>query len=412
MIGLPAQSELAGQTRPPRAWPVAVIAGVAVAAFLVGRLAWHGWDPSAFICAGDVWCDPLATPPGLTVKRAASGYDGQFYYRIALAPSQTGETYCGIRLDNPRYRFQRIGYPAVCHVLSFGRPQLVPWAMIAANWAWIVLIAWVAAKMAIRLGARPIFGLLLAAWPGLLFSLSRCMTETQAIALGMAGLLFFLSNRKLAAALVLSAAALTRETALVIVAGIAIVEFCRAVRQKQLAPFARLTFWAIPFAAWAVWQLAVWRIFGGLPHGGGSNVISPVPFAGLSAVFTEGFQIALTPQGMHGLSGSTAHALMAIYWSAHLCLLIGLLILAVAAVRRSRTDWSIKLACLALICVGCFLRKTTFIEGPESFERQFIEMAVLGSLVIIGAPGRARKIALAAVIAAWFVTAPYAVLLP
>ena len=54
--------------------------------FLLMRLRAHGYDPSYFVTAGDQFVDVARVPGSLSVLKNSSGYDGQFYYRLALDP--------------------------------------------------------------------------------------------------------------------------------------------------------------------------------------------------------------------------------------------------------------------------------------------------------------------------------------
>src|SRR3954447_9864368 len=91
-------------------WGAVIITAAAYAAFVGCRLDAVG-DWSRFVSAGDQYCDPTATPEALFVAKNSSGYDGQFYYRLSLAPFSHRAIERGIRFDSPPYRSQRIIYP-------------------------------------------------------------------------------------------------------------------------------------------------------------------------------------------------------------------------------------------------------------------------------------------------------------
>ena len=98
---------------------VALAAGFAASVFVVGRLlvAAHG-DPSVFIVVGSQHVVGSSLPRGVAVMRG-SGYDGTFYYRMALDPADLARTAFGIRLDSFS-RLERIGYPAIAWLLAGG----------------------------------------------------------------------------------------------------------------------------------------------------------------------------------------------------------------------------------------------------------------------------------------------------
>src|ERR1700760_1526018 len=124
------QSPVAGpatapDARPPlraalnRAWLPGLIAGVLATAEIVARVVvkLHG-RVSGLALVGDVYGHPGHLPSGVEVFNFL-GYDGQFYYRMALAPAGFQRTMYGISVDSS-YRFVRIGYPALAWLASAG----------------------------------------------------------------------------------------------------------------------------------------------------------------------------------------------------------------------------------------------------------------------------------------------------
>ncbi|HEV2686020.1 MAG TPA: hypothetical protein VGW79_05235, partial [Actinomycetota bacterium] len=143
----------------------AVLSGVVVTI----RFATSDWDASAFVRAGNVYAHPGQTPKNFTVINGI-GYDGQFYYRLALDPFSGARTKFGVTLDQPGRRQQRILYPLLAWILSGGgKPGAVPWALIAINAIGLVLIAWVGTA----LGRSPWWGLAFAVVPGVLVALTH-----------------------------------------------------------------------------------------------------------------------------------------------------------------------------------------------------------------------------------------------
>ena len=56
------------------------------------------------------------------------GYDGQFYYFLAVDPTH-GRDY----MDAPGIIYSRIGYPMTARALSGGNPTLIPYMMVLVN---------------------------------------------------------------------------------------------------------------------------------------------------------------------------------------------------------------------------------------------------------------------------------------
>ena len=87
-----------------------VIAFLGWLGFALAR--WQIWAKghlSLFIMAGHVYTHRGQLPRGLLLVPSA-GYDGQFYYRLALDPANWSATAFGITMDQS-YRYTRIGYP-------------------------------------------------------------------------------------------------------------------------------------------------------------------------------------------------------------------------------------------------------------------------------------------------------------
>jgi hypothetical protein len=171
---------------------VLLIVMVAYLLFIVARLANSEGDPSYFVYAGRTFTDPAAVPQGLRVYPLfrRDGYDGQFYYRLALNPFTTERTDFGITIDNPAYRHQRIFYPLLTWMLSLGgRPTLVPITLIAVNFFALCAIGWIGAAYMRLLKQHALWGTAFAFSPNFLYSLSLDLTEILATCLVLAGLL-------------------------------------------------------------------------------------------------------------------------------------------------------------------------------------------------------------------------------
>src|SRR6202008_2110594 len=99
-------------------------------------------------------------PRGLAVF-PGTGYDGQFYYRLALGPADLHRTAFGITMDAP-YRLQRIGYPALGWLAALGRHAWVPAALVAVNVLALGAIGLAGGMLARDCGRHALWGLLFA----------------------------------------------------------------------------------------------------------------------------------------------------------------------------------------------------------------------------------------------------------
>ena len=85
------------------------------------------------------------------------GYDGQFFYRLALNPLNFHHIAYGITMDRS-YRYMRIGYPALTWLVSAGQHTLVPVMLVAVNIAAIGVMGYLAPCSPSRAGGTR--------WPG------------------------------------------------------------------------------------------------------------------------------------------------------------------------------------------------------------------------------------------------------
>ena len=200
--------EMAPNSTPLRRWdrPLSTALTTAAVYLLLAllRLAMHDFDPSVFVQAGTWDANPDEVPPQLSVMHDGPGYDGQYYYRLALNPFNQAVTDYGLTLDLPGYRSQRIVYPLLAWGLAFGQPGAVIWTLILVNFLAVVATGYLAGWLARYLGLHAGAGLLIALYPGLIMAFSRDLLECTAIAFLLAGLVAALSGRHVLSMLALS----------------------------------------------------------------------------------------------------------------------------------------------------------------------------------------------------------------
>jgi len=269
--------------------PLAVmgVTGICYSVFILLRLACHQYDPTVFIVAGDAYVDRQNAPGELKISAYQYGYDGLFYYRFALDPFTSKQKDFGITIDTPSYRHQRVLYPLLSWLLSFGNAHAVPAAMIAVNFIGLCLIGYLGGQYARKLDQHAMWGLQIALYPGFLLSLSRNLTEIVAISLVLLGLFFLHKEKGTAAAISLCLAILARETSLLIAAGaMAVLGFESLRRRKpQSVPWLCIV---APIATYMIWQLVLYLHWGHIPVLGGTPNIG-LPFQGMAYFFAKNF---------------------------------------------------------------------------------------------------------------------------
>jgi len=185
---------------------------------------------------------PLAVVPG-------SGYDGQFYAQIAVAPDVTSPA-LKTALDQPSYRARRILLPLAAHLLGSGRPWWILQAYALLNpVAWLALV-WLWWR---QLGIDSVRGM--GAWLACLLSLGaldsvRLALTDLPMVLALTLAVSALQRRRYGlAALGFIAAGFVRETAVLAVQPLGAVDNLPQRRQAWFRAAACI----FPVALWCGW---------------------------------------------------------------------------------------------------------------------------------------------------------------
>ncbi|MCE9622740.1 MAG: hypothetical protein K8R99_10375 [Actinomycetia bacterium] len=229
----------------------AFVALLLAALFVVVRLLSVGdGNFGSFVGAGDLLSSGTSLP-----LQPGAGYDGQFYYRMAIEPLNFDATAVGVTIDSEQ-RLQRIGYPAMAWLVSLGGLLSVTFSLVAVNVLGLALIAGLGGVFAQRLRRHALWGLALALYYGLAFTLSKDLTEIVEVSFLLLGLLAARQQRYVLAALALSGAVLTRESSMFFVPAVAAWRLYTIVRKRQRPSAIDLT-WVVPPLAFGLWQLVV-----------------------------------------------------------------------------------------------------------------------------------------------------------
>ncbi len=246
---------------------------------------WQIWAKghlSLFIMAGHVYTHRAQLPRGLLLVPSA-GYDGQFYYRLALDPTNWHATAFGITMDQS-YRYTRIGYPVLAWIFSLGQHQLVPVVLVVLNLLGVAAMAMLGGVFARQSGRHALWGLAFAAYFGLVISVGRDTAEPLAEACLLGGLLACRRGGTpmyLLATALFTYGAITRETILFAPAAIAVTRLIAIARRRSTPGLADLT-WVVPAAVYGLVEVAVhFVVKGEFPLLANSSRNLTVPFTAL-----------------------------------------------------------------------------------------------------------------------------------
>ena len=183
---------------------------------------------------------------------ATQGYDGQFYFFIAVDPVHARD-YMHVGTDDQSgFRYARIVYPLLARALGGGSVGAVPWALLAINLLAVLAGTGALAAWLVRRGRSPAYALLYGLWPGLVLCVFRDLAEPLAYCLVILALLVWdagRTSRVVAAAALVAVSLLARETtiAFAVAGAVALVVHDRRWRR------------AVVFFVGAIMPMVVWR---------------------------------------------------------------------------------------------------------------------------------------------------------
>jgi hypothetical protein len=213
------------------------------------------------------------------------GYDGQFYYAMARYPDPLQ---AAAVIDVPAYRYQRILFPLLARLLSLGRPQALPWALIVLGLASQALGTLAVARLLATWGVSPWFALIYGLWIGFALSIRYDVPETLAFALAAGGLLAGERHKNGLSWLLFALAVFTKEVTLAFVAAAAL----SLLVQRRWRGLAGLTLVAgLPYLIFQIW---IFTTFGRFGFGSGGALSTPfmaIPYLGLWVSLFTGYSL-------------------------------------------------------------------------------------------------------------------------
>ena len=354
--------------------------------YVLVRLGLNGWDPAQFITAGDRYVQSSKTPTDIPVLKNSVGYDGHFFYRLALDPFPSQQAKYGVLLDRPAYRSQRVLYPLVAKALAVGNVGLIPTALIAVNLLAITFSAYLAGSLAQHYRGSPNAGLLAGFYPGLLLSVSRDLAEPLALALMLGSIMFLRNSKHVLATMLLTLAVLTRETSLLIAvaAGLIWLYYLRS-NPSSIRERIPWFYFTLPVCVFVLWQVILWRTWGQFPVLTGTSSSGGPPSKGL---FDAWNQVAAN-------GGAQKWK-----WILEVILLFSIWGYALVSIKRSSASLLVKLAFVAY-CLGCLVLTGAVWIEDWAFLRIATEASVFALIVLACSRFRLAIPMTAAMAAAW-----------
>lgn len=350
-----------------------VIAGLAGTAFVLARwsVAAH-FRIAAFIQAG---AGHLVNPARLAMAVPVfpgTGYDGQYYFRLALDPANLVRTAFGIQLDTLA-RLGRIGYPALSWLFAAGQAGAVPLTLVVVNVVSLAALGFAGGLIARDSSHHALWGLAVAGYWGLLWSVGRDLTEVTAAAFCVFGLCALRRGWPALAGLSLMAGVLCSETAMIAPIAIFVGWLVQPGAGSGLRRWVRrpgILAWVLPVVGFGVWQLVVLVVSGALPalHSGRSNLAAP--FYGMSTGISHYLVRLPSPKP--------------VLWVGEFTVLAAVTVAAACSFRRSAAPLPDRLAWAEAALVAVFASASIWmgIVGFRSLDLVF----VLGWVLLLGIP--------------------------
>ncbi|MFN8526695.1 MAG: hypothetical protein U0821_26625 [Chloroflexota bacterium] len=217
-------------------------------------LAQYGHDPTCLARIGDRVDTGRLVPNQNCVEQDSVGYDGQFYFFIALDPTLL--TYDPtLAMDSVAYRYGRILYPLLAWLLAGGQEWLVPWSLLIVNV--LAVLCCTAGAMGIlqHFGASRWLSVAVALSPPLLIGTLADLAEPVSLACTIWGLLWFCRRQHIRATLVLSLSVFAREVGVV-------VPLVFSLAFLVARDWRRCLLYAVPGVVLAAWNAILWLRLG------------------------------------------------------------------------------------------------------------------------------------------------------
>ena len=195
--------------------------GIAVLAGLAALLVWaglvfgkFGGNPTGLARIGERFpANPHLASEQVLVLPGKRGNDGQQFLMLATDPLQLDPA-TAQAVDNPIYRGKRLLYPLLAWLTGLGRPSWITWSLGLVNVACMAFSAGQVAEWARLEQRNPRWGLAVLALPGPWITLTLSTADLLATTLLLAAAVAWKQARPARLTAVLTAALLSRETAL------------------------------------------------------------------------------------------------------------------------------------------------------------------------------------------------------
>jgi hypothetical protein len=318
------------------------------------------------------------------------GYDGQFYYRLALDPFSSEKRVQGISFDHPSWRQQRILLSLATWTIARGDPEFTAVVMLTINLLSLVGLTLVGGFLLRQQGLSPWPAMLLAFYPGFAISIERFLTEPFSCLLLLTSVLCLVNKKAALGGVILALAVLARETALAAALAIAGIWFLQTVLRLKFDQWKSPgpVYWMpaiVTYIGWQLWLRETWSAsaYSAAEKG---NLLG-WPLAGLG----ESFRLLVTRPSADN-----------IYFLMIMLAVIAWAVLLAQLFRRSvgpyRWMW------IAFLALATLLGPAIWNNSP-GFLRTMTELNVLGMVIYLLAVQKPHRLVVLGWLGCWLMTA-------
>lgn len=197
------------------------------------------------------------------------GYDGQFYYYVAMDPFLERGYF------KNAYRQQRILYPLMARLLAFGKENLLPYTLYIVNLMALAVGMSFLILILRRYSLHPAWSLFYGLSPPSIMTIQYDLPSPVSISLIIAAIYFYTNKKIISTAIFMAFAFLTREDSIMVLIPLLIYDYQDNRRIKRIAILAGC------LAPFFLWQLFVAVKLGDAPMATSAEVVSFIPFSGI-----------------------------------------------------------------------------------------------------------------------------------
>lgn len=328
-----------------------------------------GQNFSFFITAGSDYVDSSKNVNNIIIQKG-QGYDGQFFYKLALNPFNFNKEYQGVILDVPSYRIQRIAYPLAVWLLAFGNPSSIPFSLVLVNILSFLGIIFFTKKIIDHLNADKIYAILPFFLCGIYMSFSRDLSEVLELFFFVITVYYYLLNKNILFVIFSTLTIFTRETSMICLMPLALFKIfeCKFHYKK-------IVLFIIPFLGFLLWKIFLLKHIENANMNQGYNHLG-FPFKGIIDGFL--FNLNFT---------DTKHSVEFLFWILLLIWNIFLIYFSLKAILKIKFNTNNSFAVFSLIYIfwlilACCFTQTIYVDD-WGFVRVFSLWNLVGFLLII-----------------------------